>query len=372
MTLMVRDEADIIGPMIDHHLDQGVDAFIATDNGSVDGTYEILESYGSVIDLRRDPVQRKQQFSVVTAMAREAYTKYGADWVINADADEFWAPRERVESLHDVIEAIPKSLRSFKVPVIDMTGAPAARGSGLQRLIYRDTRPLTRLNELGLFAHSTPDAVHIGDATVEVAQGNHSVNLDQSGTLPRELELEALHLPWRSWEQFERKVRQSGLAYESNPDLLPSPNHHGMREYRRWKLGSLQAFYVMRHPDAAELAQGEATGELTQDRRLADAITSPITDEPFDERIEFAGRMYGPILSAAEQQARASDAAYDDRTAELLRYIDEGKQRIDGLIEEVAASRANELALKKRLDSTVEGQIVRLARAAKRLTSRDA
>src|SRR3954453_13445594 len=87
MTMMVRDEADIVGAMIQHHLDQGVDLFLVTDNGSVDGTTEILEAFAEAgkIELSHDPRHLKQQHEVVTRMSREA-ARRGARWVLNADA----------------------------------------------------------------------------------------------------------------------------------------------------------------------------------------------------------------------------------------------------------------------------------------------
>jgi hypothetical protein len=45
MTLVVRDEADIVEAQIAYHLNAGVDFVIAIDHRSVDGTTDILESY---------------------------------------------------------------------------------------------------------------------------------------------------------------------------------------------------------------------------------------------------------------------------------------------------------------------------------------
>ncbi len=368
MTLMVRDEADIIRPMIDHHLAQGVDTIIVTDNGSVDGTYEMLQEYGDVLQLRRDTVHRKQQRDVVTAMAREAYSRFGADWVINADADEFWLPTNGGRTLRDVFLDIPTYLKTFTVPVIDMTGEPALSGTGLQRLVLRDTRSLERIHRIGLHAHSTPNAVHVGSDSVEVTQGNHAVNLEPAGELPEGPGIEVLHYPWRSWEQFERKVRSAGQAYDANPDLLPSPNHHGMRDYRRWKLGSLLSSYVARHPAEDEVRQLTSAGELTPDTRIADAVPSPVPDIRFDHDELYAARTYGPILMEAEENERRLAAERDARFAELLGYIDEGKQRIDELIArvdeleaEIGAATEREHELQAELDLLQGRRIVRLA-----------
>ncbi|MDH5545024.1 MAG: glycosyltransferase family 2 protein [Gammaproteobacteria bacterium] len=42
MTLLVKDEIDIVKRTIDHHYASGVDFIVATDNESTDGTYELL------------------------------------------------------------------------------------------------------------------------------------------------------------------------------------------------------------------------------------------------------------------------------------------------------------------------------------------
>ena len=47
----VRDEADVIAATIEHHLAQGIDHLVVTDNGSVDGTLEILQAYAEVAPL---------------------------------------------------------------------------------------------------------------------------------------------------------------------------------------------------------------------------------------------------------------------------------------------------------------------------------
>lgn len=285
VTLMVRDEADVIPAWLDHHVAQGFDVFVITDNGSVDGTTELLSAFAErddvVVDLRHDPVHRKQQGTVVTGMARDAASRHHADWVVNADADEFLLPVDRSLRVRHVFERLDPAIGAFTVPVVNLTGRLAESGSGVERLHWRDGRSAEQLHEIGLLGQPTSNAVHVGTPDVTVVQGNHQVSVANGAPVPDELALEVLHLPWRSWKQYEHRVDVSGRAYEANPDLTPSPRHHGMRDWRRLQEGVLQATFALRFVTDEDAV----AGPFTREDGIAEALRaagSPTVDGPAD------------------------------------------------------------------------------------------
>ena len=107
MTLLARNEADVVDAQIAFHLHAGVDFVIATDNASTDDTAAIFERYERAGRLRllREPGDDMRQAEWVTRMARLAATEHDADWVIHSDADEFWWPRGG--TLEDVLATVP-------------------------------------------------------------------------------------------------------------------------------------------------------------------------------------------------------------------------------------------------------------------------
>ena len=355
MTMMVRDEADIVGAMVQHHLDQGIDLFLVTDNGSVDGTTEILEEFARQgrIELRHDPRHLKQQHEVVTAMSREA-ARRGARWVLNADADEFWLAQNGELTIREALERIDPAIGAFVVPVTDMTGPPASSGTGLQRLVYQDHRPDELMRRLGIHAHATPDVAFVASEDVVVAQGNHFVSVESHGQPEPGAGLEVLHFPWRSWAQFSRKVENAGKAYEASPHLKPSANHHGMRDYRRLRDGFLFGAYITRHPSPEELAEGLEKGWFVEDRRIADLIASPQPDDVLDDEQTAAERAFMQRIAPLEQRLQELEARERKANDDLdyrLRHVAELDEVIAGLRGEVGGLQSANRALQEKADA---------------------
>lgn len=357
LTMMVRDEADIIAATIEHYLAQGIDHILVTDNASVDGTREILAEYAAVapITIYDDPEHRKQQAAVVTRMARLAYTEHGADWVVNGDADEFLRAVDPSMTVADALAQIPHEIGAFTVPVVNLVGPVARRGAGFRRLTQRDERTTEALHAAGVLAHPTPNAIHVGSETVEVAHGNHFVSIEQQGEVPEHAALEVLHLPWRSSAQFERKTENMGRAYERNPALRPSANHHGMRDWRRMRAGVLLPFLSLRMPTAAEL---DAPG-FTTDTSLVESLEQlePVIpaqlaaalddsqDEPFGsseiEELRSLAAQLAPLDDVAQQDVVALRNEVDERNTELydMRRAQQAQQHSPEVAARIAAER---------------------------------
>jgi hypothetical protein len=341
LTMMIRDEVDIVVPMIEHHVDQGIDLLIVTDNGSVDGTTEILERYAAagIVELHHDPVHRMQQGALVTGMARRACTEHGADWVINADADEFLVPLDRSLTVREVLERTPMALQAFTVPVTNLVGSPAQRGAGVDRLVWRDCRTDEALQAIGIYAQPTANAIHIGDPQIKVSEGNHFVSLDSRGQPDPAVSMEVLHLPWRSWSQFETKVINAGRAYEANTDLQPSPKHHGMADYRRAQAGWLHEALHLRLPQASDLTEGACFVEdVWLCRHLHDLVPRAIFPDLLEEALDDGkDQPYSALESAALVRAGQKFLAIEGELDTHRHRADELRDTISSLQGDVDA-----------------------------------
>jgi hypothetical protein len=265
MTLVVRDEADIIRANLDYHLANGVDFVIVTDHGSSDGTSEILREYErmKVAQVIRDDTEGHHQSRRVTHMADLARSEHRASWVIHNDADEFWWPQ--VGSLRDVFASLPERYAQIVVPRRNFRPAVDSIRSGEpfhQRLLYRD-RDSGRLARLPKVAHRPMEGL-------VVAPGNHSLSPPGLPCVPSCGLLEILHFPMRSYEQFEHKVLQTGMGYEQVEDRSPGVGAEQLELLALQRAGDLRDYYERLVLDERSLQEGLRDGSVVLDRRLAD------------------------------------------------------------------------------------------------------
>lgn len=266
MTLLIRDEEDIITANLDYHLAQGVDFFIVMDNLSTDRTAAALIPYQDR-GLLHYILQEDDSFdkrSWVTMMARLASQRYGAKWVINNDADEFWWPLAQ-STLRDTLLGLPEHchvVRAQRHNFAPVAGAPSVF---YENMIYRET---TSLNPLG--KPLPPKVCHRGSKNVIVRPGSHGVEgIETTGISTNAIEI--LHYPLRSLKQYENKIIKGGQAYQRNTIAPQFVGEAWRTLYAHYeKDGRLPDYIVSQIRTPEQIKQAVKRGELVEDRRLLD------------------------------------------------------------------------------------------------------
>ncbi len=284
MTLLVRDEADVLEANLRFHFAQGVDVVVATDNGSTDGTLEILQHYqrAGLVHLIEEPADdyHRLQAHWITRMARVATTDLGADWVINNDADEFWWPVSG--TLAEAFAAVPERYDALAAPRPEFVPRPDGPGTFAQRLTVRQAR-----------SHTSPKLAHRGLADVNVFIGSHRLTRGEGGPAPRpgarrasrpvlravsaepddsdllvpapRWPVRILHFPLRSYAQFEARVERIAVQEGQELDGRRGELHD------HYRAGRLPAIYAEMVGDAA-VEEGLRAGRLVHDTGLRDYL----------------------------------------------------------------------------------------------------
>lgn len=265
MTLVVRDEEDIIGQNITFHLNHGVDFVIVTDNHSVDGTREILEKYRrlGVLHYIHEAADDFAQATWVTRMARLAVQQFAADWVINSDADEFWWA-ERAQDVKAVFRRVPAAVSGLRVHRHNFVPRPDTGDRGfLETMIYRQAVSTNALGE-----PLPPKVCHRALSEFSVAQGNHAVFVGSAElNVPTTNELCILHFPLRTLKQFSHKIEKGGAAY-ARSDLPRGVGSTWRKLFKLHQRGHLDLYFGKQLFDDRRVRRALAAGELKEDRRL--------------------------------------------------------------------------------------------------------
>jgi len=331
MTLLVRDEVDIVDAQIAFHLAAGVDLVIATDNRSEDGTTEVLERYAREgrLHLIREPGDDLRQSEWVTRMACLAATDFGADWVINSDADEFWWPRGA--SLREVLESVPPHYGVVRAAWRNFVPRPEGEPFFAERMTARLCTPSFHPHPLSTHSKSAHRAV----ADVRIGRGNHEAF--GTGLVPVRgwYPIEILHFPVRSLEHCLRKYVTQFVALERNADKgIPG---HMAEAFEAYRAGHLAEYYAPLVVGDASLERGLADGTYRVDTRLRDALRAL----GFGDAGASAGSVVfrrPAVEDAADYAAEASALQESDLGLALGARVDALEQRI-GVLERRSLSR---------------------------------
>lgn len=220
LTLLVRDEEDIIEHNICFHLNHGVDFIIATDNGSTDSTKRILQKYESLgkLLLISEKEQNYEQSKWVSKMASIAIKNYKATHLIHCDADEFWVPSSGNLKNHLPHPGeIYYTERLHYAPTLKST-ENKNRSIDFSQYKYvikslAGQKELSHVRPKQIFFAANPYKIITSNDIRNIPTGNHDV-LDNTGKLKKIISSEVFvyHFPIRSYKQFELKVINGGSS----------------------------------------------------------------------------------------------------------------------------------------------------------------
>ncbi len=239
MTILVRNEEDVLEQNLLFHKAMGVDAFIITDNNSTDGTLEIIRKFqrkGWVKEVILEKGTNHDQKVWVDRMVWKAKTVYKADWVINADADELWyAPtgnlKNELSSTHaNVINCEVRNIYPEE-------GKPLNQWDKVVKAV--DDLEKYDLSCYSLFEHLYKKVLHRTTCYIQISNGNHKVVM-----LPKyskNIGIIVYHYPNRGKIHFMRKMINGGKSMEQNPSKHAA--RHWRYFYQLYKEGKLEAEY---------------------------------------------------------------------------------------------------------------------------------
>jgi hypothetical protein len=271
---LVRNEVDVLETNLRHHFANVIDEAIVVDNGSTDGTLELLGDLAEDMPLQvASEVGHSYQGDRVTRMARFA-TQQGADWVLPIDADEFWVATDG--PFRTVLEETAPDVQALFVEMVNFVQSRdvlVARPGVLSSMTMRparivggaeDASRLVRDGDAGwLEITYTPKVVHRASPGIVVSKGNHLTGI--AGGRPTE-RLAWLHAPIRARSVLTHKLDHGRRTLEER-----GPAEISWHLKRWWQMARDRTldreWEALSYQDGA-ITVGGARHELVPDDRL--------------------------------------------------------------------------------------------------------
>ena len=216
MTLVVKDEEDIIEQNIRFHCALGCDGFIVSSHNSTDNTNKILEKLkeeGLVLEIIYRTSPNHQLNVWVNEMVQIAKKKYKADWCINADADEFYYSNSL-----DLKKSIIKDTAGWaNVLIVDSNFLfPDDKKNYLTDSYYFVTKPFQQFEaeqlnlkdeyyKIFIGSQGCTKVIHSTKGNPRCQKGNHSIKMDKLKMISS-TDIRLFHYHIKNYEKYVAKV----------------------------------------------------------------------------------------------------------------------------------------------------------------------
>jgi len=234
MTILVKNEADIIEKNIRFHAKKGVDSFVVMDNNSTDGTREILENLKKEFEITIiDEKGIYNQAKWMTKLTHIARKKYNPKFLIPNDADEFWwcegnlkkvIPNRAVTTvdrfnflLYEGLDSWDKSEYRVENPIF-----------------YRKNTQLSSEKISIILTKISPKVIIKPKGLIWIRGGNHKAlhlfnfkdYFKHYDKIKRFEKIKVFHFPIRSFEQFKKNIENRKILLQKGAKMGP--------HYKRW------------------------------------------------------------------------------------------------------------------------------------------
>jgi hypothetical protein len=330
LTLLVRDDDDVLDANLRHHLELGVDVVLAVDHASSDGSREILEAYrrDGIVAFTREEGAVLRSGAWRTALARRALAEHGAAWVVNPDPDELLWPLGG--SLPAVLADVPPGVDAVRLSRPDFLPARTDDGFFADRMLVREA-----------IGHDLQKVAFRPRADLVVEQGATGVSAPSGLVVAPYCVGRLMHFRHRGPRPFAKSLAaqlttrwlsdDGPLVAEKAQKYLGRRTDITIDEVREaWRDGALEELYprLVHLEDDASVAEGLRSGRLVVDPRIRDRLDGAA---PTAEHAALDRRDRLEIQAeAADRPARLAATAQRRRQRAELR-AERAEQRLEQL-----------------------------------------
>lgn len=281
MAIICKNENDVIADNIKFHAFMGVKHFVIMDNGSTDGTREILAELQTSLDVEivifDEPSEKFEKKKWIWRLLKHAQHNMGATHVIPNDADEFWF--SKTQDITDQICVDDVNVTVQRANVLLSEEVLKQERYYLDEP-YRVNYPLCydRKAELGdsnlsmLFANIGPKVFVSPSGLISLNSGFHRAKhlLQYKKRLADDLFV--YHYPIRNYAQFFKNVENRAKILKQYPNA--SMGDHYKRWVKHYFEGTLEQEFERMLIKEADLSGLLKVSAVVKDEKMLDFFRS--------------------------------------------------------------------------------------------------